>query len=73
MMEVVARLCKKYKVPAELSLERYMKCGFGVCGQCACGNKLVCADGCIFSGEEALSLEDFGQFHRGPEGQKEYF
>ncbi len=73
MMEAVALLCKQANVLCEVSLERYMKCGFGICGQCSCGSKLVCRDGCVFSGEEALSLPDFGKFHRGPEGQKEYF
>jgi len=70
MMEAIVKLCKKYKVPCEVSIERYMKCGFGICGQCACGKRLVCKDGCVFSGEEVLQLEDFGSFHRGSEGQK---
>lgn len=73
MMEAVAKLCEKYGIPSEISMERYMKCGFGVCGQCACGQKLVCRDGCIFSGSEALQMEDFGKFHRGAEGQKKWF
>ncbi len=73
MMEAVAILCQKNHIACEVSLERYMKCGFGVCGQCVCDNKLVCRDGCIFSGEEALNMEDFGKFHRGAEGQKEYW
>ncbi len=70
MMEAVAKLCQKFKMPCELSIERYMKCGFGVCGQCACDDKIVCRDGCIFSGEAALALEDFGNFHRDKEGRK---
>lgn len=73
MMEAVAKICKSNQVDCEVSLERYMKCGFGVCGQCACDQKLVCRDGCIFTGKEALQMEDFGKFHRGPEGQKEYW
>ncbi len=72
MMEAVAKLCEKYSVPSEVSLERFMKCGFGVCGQCACDRKLVCRDGCIFSGSEVLAMEDFGKFHRGSEGQKKW-
>lgn len=71
MMEAVANLCQEKNIECEVSLERYMKCGFGVCGQCVCDKKLVCRDGCIFSGAEALAMEDFGKFHRGPEGQKE--
>jgi len=71
MMEAVAKLCEHYKIPSEVSVERFMKCGFGVCGQCACDKKLVCRDGCVFSGSEVLQMEDFGKFHRGAEGQKE--
>lgn len=70
MMEAVAKLCQKFHVPSELSIERYMKCGFGICGQCACDDKIVCRDGCIFRGEDALALEDFGSFHRDKEGRK---
>ncbi len=70
MMEAVAKLCHEFKVPCELSVERYMKCGFGICGHCACDGKIVCRDGCIFHGEEALALADFGQFHRDKEGRK---
>ncbi|AIY89728.1 dihydroorotate dehydrogenase electron transfer subunit [Geoglobus acetivorans] len=38
---------------AEISLERYMKCGIGVCGSCVIENGLrVCADGPVFSGRD---------------------
>ncbi|MHB1294807.1 MAG: dihydroorotate dehydrogenase electron transfer subunit [Anaerolineae bacterium] len=38
-------------VPAQVSLERIMKCGIGVCGNCHCGERLVCADGPVFSAD----------------------
>jgi dihydroorotate dehydrogenase electron transfer subunit len=34
--------------PLWVSLERTMKCGLGVCGNCHCGDHLVCADGPVF-------------------------
>jgi len=34
----------------QASLERYMKCGIGVCGSCALGRYLVCRDGPVFDG-----------------------
>lgn len=38
---------------AEFSLERYMRCGIGVCGSCVIDNGLrVCADGPVFSGKQ---------------------
>ncbi|RLI74933.1 dihydroorotate dehydrogenase electron transfer subunit [Archaeoglobales archaeon] len=37
----------------EFSLERYMRCGIGVCGSCVLENGLrVCADGPVFRGDE---------------------
>lgn len=66
MMHRVAELCRDYGIPCELSIERYMKCGFGVCGACACDDTgwRACADGPTASGELALSLPEFGQYHR---------
>ena len=34
------------------TLENRMKCGFGKCGRCNVGEKYVCLDGPVFSGEE---------------------
>lgn len=45
MLEAVERLARKWRLPAQLSYERYMRCGFGVCGSCACEGWLVCSDG----------------------------
>jgi len=40
---------------AEFSLERYMRCGIGVCGSCVIENGLrVCADGPVFSGKQLV-------------------
>jgi dihydroorotate dehydrogenase electron transfer subunit len=45
MLEAVGRLAKSRHLPAQLSYERYMRCGFGVCGSCAREGWLVCRDG----------------------------
>jgi dihydroorotate dehydrogenase electron transfer subunit len=45
MLEAVARLAQARNLPAQLSYERTMRCGFGVCGSCACHGWLVCKDG----------------------------
>jgi dihydroorotate dehydrogenase electron transfer subunit len=70
MMEAVAKLCKEHKVPCEVSVERYMKCGVGVCGSCAIDGKLCCVDGPVFSADEALSFPEFGKSHRDASGRK---
>ena len=45
MMSKVYEFCKKHDIQFEASLERYMKCGIGICGQCVCDGQMVCKDG----------------------------
>ncbi len=61
MMKAVFDLCDRAGVETQASLERYMKCGFGVCGQCCCGDRLVCQDGPVFSSEELRRMTEFGR------------
>lgn len=73
MMKRVAEIAKEYVIPCEISVERYMKCGFGICGQCVLNGKRMCIDGPVVNAEFALAQPDFGVFKRGSEGQKIYF
>ena len=61
MLYKIDRLCKGHGIECEVSLERYMKCGFGVCGQCDCSGQRVCIDGPVFNSEELDRMEDFGK------------
>ncbi len=73
MMKVIAQMCREKGVKCEVSVERYMKCGFGVCGQCVVEGtgERMCQEGPVTDGDYALDkFSDFGVFHRGPEGQK---
>ena len=73
MMKVVAQMCGEKDIPCEVSVERYMKCGFGVCGQCVVdgAGERMCMEGPVISGEYAFeNFTDFGEYHRGAEGQK---
>jgi len=56
----------------QASLERHMKCGVGLCGQCALDPRgsLVCRDGPVFSGTELRKMGDFGRFKREADGHK---
>lgn len=55
----------------QASLERYMKCGIGLCGQCCIGKGLrVCKDGPIFDEKMLKNIEDFGVFKRDAAGAK---
>jgi dihydroorotate dehydrogenase electron transfer subunit len=72
-MEIAA----KHKIVFEASIERYMKCGIGVCGECAIDDKLVCRDGPVFNGKELSSMKEFGKIAYLKSGRrvelKEYF
>jgi dihydroorotate dehydrogenase electron transfer subunit len=70
MMLAVARECLKHEIPCQVSLERYMKCGLGICGSCDINGKSVCRDGPVFDGLEVLGFEEFGQFKREASGRK---
>lgn len=58
MLQDISRLSKTYHIPAQLSLEAYMACGFGACLGCAVntvgGYKLACKDGPIFEADEIV-------------------
>jgi len=69
LMRRVAEICVKNKVPCQASLERYMKCGIGICGACAIdpSGLRVCKDGPVFSGK-GLSNSEFGRYTREKSG-----
>ncbi len=69
MMGAVAREAQSHGADCQLLLERYMKCGIGVCGHCACGDRLVCWDGPRF-GMEILDNPEFGKVWRDKTGRK---
>jgi len=71
MMKRVADISLKEKIPCQLSLERYMKCGLGICGQC-CIDPLglrVCKDGPVFTAKELRGTE-FGKYKRNASGSR---
>lgn len=72
MMKGVVDVCAKHKILCEISMERYMKCGFGICGQCAVDplGICICKAGPVFSGEMAAKITEFGQYHRDKAGVK---
>ena len=69
MMKKLFELSKN--IPFQASLERYMKCGIGICGQCTVGKGLrVCEEGPIFDRNTLKNIEDFGIFKRDSAGRK---
>ncbi|MBU4245831.1 MAG: dihydroorotate dehydrogenase electron transfer subunit [Nanoarchaeota archaeon] len=51
MMFKLLAICEKNNVPMQASLERYMKCGIGICGSCACGSVRICKKNVMASSE----------------------
>jgi dihydroorotate dehydrogenase electron transfer subunit len=69
MMRSLLSFCKTILFQA--SLERYMKCAIGICGQCCIGRGLrVCVDGPIFDGTTLKKVQDFGVYRRDAAGRK---
>lgn len=62
MMKKVFDICEKHKIYCEVSLERFMFCGFGLCGSCACDGMLVCKDGPVFNSKQLREMKDFGKY-----------
>lgn len=75
MEKKVVETCIANGVPSETSIERYMKCGFGICGACCMDarGKRVCVEGTVYSGKEAMKLIEFGEYHRDASATKHNF
>ncbi len=67
----VAAICFKNNIPFELSLERYMKCGIGICGSCSVDPKgwRMCVEGPVIDGEKLKEITEFGKYHRTASGK----
>ncbi len=71
MMKAAVKVAKQYDIPYEVNLERYMKCGVGVCGSCVMDPNgfILCMEGPIVDQDALKGLEDFGVSHRGKTGR----
>jgi dihydroorotate dehydrogenase electron transfer subunit len=74
MMKTLYQICENKDIIFEASLERYMKCGVGLCGQCVVGKGLrVCVEGPVFPKTMLKKIPDFGTFKRDASGKKQLF
>jgi len=69
MMRAVADACRAAGIGCQACLERYMKCGLGVCGQCDCDGRRVCVEGPVFDLEELAAMPSFGVTRRDKTGR----
>jgi dihydroorotate dehydrogenase electron transfer subunit len=73
MMGRVIELSDEYEISCEISLERYMKCGFGVCGQCCVDGSgaRVCVEGPVFDKSYVKEhIIEFGRHKRDGTGTR---
>lgn len=75
MLKKISDITAKYEVPAQLSMERYMKCGYGLCGNCVMDplGIRMCMEGPVVKNEVLLKLAEFGKYHRDDLGKKHHF
>lgn len=72
MMKGIFDLVDSFKVPAQFLMERWMKCGMGLCGQCCVDNVgwRVCVEGPVFWADELRLISEFGMYKRDSSGMK---
>ncbi len=75
MMKKVVDIANEYNIPVQVSMERYMKCGIGICGQCCVDDEglCVCKDGPVFWGDKLKFIKEFGKYKRDASGKKIYY
>lgn len=70
MLIGVRDLLKGSGIGCQFSLERFMKCGIGLCDSCSVSGHRVCQDGPVFKLSEVQKMEELGNYHRDRSGRK---
>ncbi|MCX8147087.1 MAG: dihydroorotate dehydrogenase electron transfer subunit [Candidatus Woesearchaeota archaeon] len=72
MMKKAIDICDKYNKNCEISIERYMKCGIGICGSCCIDNLgiRICTEGPVFDKEIVKKMFEFAKYKRDASGRK---
>jgi dihydroorotate dehydrogenase electron transfer subunit len=70
MMRKAYDIAVRQGIEIEASLERGMKCGFGICGSCTVGPYLLCRDGPVLNRKTLSTVADeFGVLQRDHSGR----
>ena len=75
MLKKISEITAAHHVPSQLSLERYMKCGYGIYGNCVVdplGIRL-CVEGPVVKNDACVQITEFGKYHRDDLGKKNSF
>ena len=74
MEKAVSDIAHAKKIPAQISVERYMKCGFGICGNCCVDDIGIptCKNGPVMDNKLVRKIKEFGVYHRDSVGRRIY-
>jgi dihydroorotate dehydrogenase electron transfer subunit len=72
MMKGIFDILEASNIPAQYSLERYMKCALGVCGQCCVDSEgwRICVEGPVFENDKIGQITEFAKYRRDASGVK---
>ena len=72
MMKGIYDILEASNIHAQYSLERYMKCALGVCGQCCVDSEgwRICVEGPVFENEKISMITEFAKYRRDASGVK---
>lgn len=72
MMKGIFEILESASIPGQYSLERYMKCALGVCGQCCVDSEgwRICVEGPVFENNKIKMITEFAKYRRDASGVK---
>ena len=72
MMKGIFEILEESSIPGQYSLERYMKCALGVCGQCCVDSEgwRICVEGPVFENDKIMKITEFAKYRRDASGVK---
>ena len=72
MMKGIFDILEDAGIPGQYSLERYMKCALGVCGQCCVDTEgwRICVEGPVFENDMISKITEFAKYRRDASGVK---
>ncbi|MEK7528650.1 MAG: dihydroorotate dehydrogenase electron transfer subunit [Patescibacteria group bacterium] len=75
MMKKVSDMAWKKKIQCQVSVERYMKCGFSICGNCVVDDLGIttCQSGPVMENSVVRKIKEFGVYHRDAQGLKHFY
>ncbi len=72
MFVKVKELIDPLNIPYEFCMERYMKCGIGICGQCVLDDSGIrlCVEGPVLNQDDLKGITELGLVHRNASGRR---